>query len=752
MNRENDRDFQTAVLAALLHDIGKFAQRAGQPSKETDPAWVADLVAGHHAPESAQGEDQRLALIVALADRLATGEFIDLSHVDYSKPGTKPLVSIFSTLSGSDGQRFWPLVPLSDNCDGHTPERSANTALGQGYEKLWQEFEEGAKALRGLEFDLLFDRLLALLEKYTIFVPAATAGEESDISLYHHLRATAAIAACLFRRDFSAETLKVLEQVFVHESEKNDTPVAHLVGGDISGVQDFIYNLRHKGALKSLRGRSVYLQLVSEAVAARIVGEFRLTRANIIYCGGGNFHVLVPAVTDFEQRFAGLAANADRALLTAHGGRLSVAIASQPLTILDFRREQFGEAWGRLHESLGREKKRRFSRLLESAGDRRRVLGPSGVGGEEPACPQCGEETNLKDNDGEGLPCSMCASLSDFGQGLPNATSVVEEAVQSPPAKLESWDEVLAALGRRYRFVSEPDDSSAACVLNGPSRLGKGFRGFRFIATHVPVKDDETAELADIVKQARGIEHWGVLRADVDHLGETFRSGLGGNRSISRLATLSYLLHYFFTARVQAIAREPEFSDCIYLAYSGGDDLFVVGAWSVLPEFAERIRDEFRAFTSQRLNLSAGIFVAPSLKFPLYEAAQLAGEAEGASKASGRDRLTFLGRTLQWRELPCVRETKDELVGLLETGLPRSILTILSSIWQQRQQAQKGEIPIFPIWRLFYALNRLQKRHGEMAPRIEAFRMRIVQDNDLHPHLDLITRWAEYETRRKDAE
>lgn len=769
MSAQNEHEFQTVVLAALLHDIGKFAQRAGESSKQTDPArihadlsrqfalllgddWVrvAGLAAGHHAPETAQGEDQHLARIVTLADRLATGEFIERLPEEHRKPGAEPLVSAFSTLFGRTDQRYFPLAALSDKCDLHTPEESANTALGQGYTGLWQEFENGAKTLRGLEFDLLFDRLLALLEKFTLFVPAATAREESDISLFHHLKATAAIAACLFRRGFSPETLEELEQVFDHRSEKNDTPVAYLVGGDVSGVQDFIYNLRYEGALKSLRGRSVYLQLVSEAVAAGIVEKFRLTRANIIYCGGGNFHVLAPAGDDVEKELGQLAANADRTLLQAHHGRLSVVMACQPLTVRDFRRRQFGKAWGKLHGNMGREKRRRFSRLLAEPAGLKSVMGPTGVGGEEPACPQCGEETDRKDQTGNAFPCSMCESLSGLGRSLSRARFMVELPASGRVPKHPQWSEVLAALGREYRFVPNPDGNGAVFVLN-KADLSDGVHGFRFIAKHVPTVNGETAELSDIVKQAKGIEHWGVLRADVDHLGEAFRAGLGENCSISRLATLSYLLHYFFSARVQALAQVSQFRDSIYLAYSGGDDLFIVGAWSALPAFAESLRDEFRKFTSQRLNLSAGIFVAPSLKFPLYEAAQQAGEAEGASKNGGRDRLTFLGRTLEWCNLQCVREVKDELVGLLNRGLPRSILTILNSIWQQRQAAEqarkRGEIPMFPVWRLLYALGRLQQRHEDMAGRIEALRGRIVQDNDLHPFLDLITRWAEYETR-----
>uniref|UniRef100_A0A7C4GH30 CRISPR system single-strand-specific deoxyribonuclease Cas10/Csm1 (subtype III-A) n=1 Tax=candidate division WOR-3 bacterium TaxID=2052148 RepID=A0A7C4GH30_UNCW3 len=768
MNSDGDRDFQTVVLAALLHDIGKFAQRTGRHPGRSHPelsSWfaseylgnewkqVSDAVGYHHVPAANSAHDPRLALTLVLADWMSSGERRPLPEGETGEPASDALITIFSRLGNSHALSCYPLGVLRE--DGRL-EPSPDITAGQvRYQQLWDSFVVECKAMRRDDFGLLVDQMLAVLEKYTMFVPSAVWRSETDISLYHHLKSTAAIASCLYHDGLDAAALS--EQLAAFESpDSSGRAVAHLVGGDVSGIQDFIYNLRAKGALKGLRGRSFYLQLLPEAVAGLVLDEFGLTRANLLYCGGGHFYALIPATPDIESHLADIGRRVDKTLLAAHGGRLGVAFASQELKPRDLGRENFGKAWDNLHARLAREKKRRFSRLLAQPDDVGVVLGPSGSGGEKSACLVCGDETVAKGPDGNPL-CSMCASFADLGSSLKEATVLVESRADGRVEHPRTLFDVLANVGREYRFERRPGHEGSAWLLNCTDFVQQGLNGFRFVAKHVPQQDGATAELEDIAGQADGIRRWGVLRMDVDNLGETFKEALKPDRSISRLSVLSYLLHYFFTARVQALSELTEFRDKVYLAYSGGDDLFVIGAWSVLPKFAKRIRDEFREFTSERLDVSAGIFVAPSVKFPVYEAADLAGEAEGTSKREGRSRLTFLGKTLEWHELPFVEEVKAELVGLLNQGLPRAILSILNSARQQAAQATKeageGKTPMVPIWRLLYALKRMKERHDRLAQGIQKVEDGVRQgEMFLHPHLDLIVRWAEFETRRKDAE
>lgn len=82
--------------------------------------------------------------------------------------------------------------------------------------------------------------LTLILEKFGSFISVG----EADVALFDLVKTTAAIAAAT-----------------------NHTPTTELslIAGDLSGIQKFIYTISSDGALKSLRARSFYLELVSQA-------------------------------------------------------------------------------------------------------------------------------------------------------------------------------------------------------------------------------------------------------------------------------------------------------------------------------------------------------------------------------------------------------------------------------------------------------------------------------------------------------
>jgi CRISPR-associated protein Csm1 len=140
-------------------------------------------------------------------------------------------------------------------------------ALSAPISKLWAEFNQDAKALLpAAGFDLLFHQLLALLEKYTLFIPSAAYRERPDIPLFHHLKATAALAACLYDLSKEEQELDGLLTELKPGQKKTpalDTADFLLVAADISGIQDFIYSITSDKALKGLKGRSLFLELLA---------------------------------------------------------------------------------------------------------------------------------------------------------------------------------------------------------------------------------------------------------------------------------------------------------------------------------------------------------------------------------------------------------------------------------------------------------------------------------------------------------
>jgi CRISPR-associated protein Csm1 len=157
---------------------------------------------------------------------------------------------------------------------------------------------------------------------------------------------------------------------------------------------------------------------------------------------------------------------------------------------------------------------------------------------------------------------------------------------------------------------------------------------------------------------------------DVDNLGKIFSRGLEDNYSLPRLGGLSRQLSYFFTIYLNSLAERRTHNlpaGCIkadslldegkedrlnlVFIYAGGDDLFVVGAWNEVVAFSLDTYQAFRTYTGHNpdITISGGIYLA-NIKFPLYQAAELAGEAEEQAKGNGRDSLGLFGEVFKWDE------------------------------------------------------------------------------------------------------
>ncbi len=72
-----------------------------------------------------------------------------------------------------------------------------------------------------------------------------------------------------------------------------------VIGGDLSGIQSFIYNLgANKSGAKRLRARSFYIKTLSEVLSYRIIKDLELTPAHIVLQAGGKFHIIAPNTED----------------------------------------------------------------------------------------------------------------------------------------------------------------------------------------------------------------------------------------------------------------------------------------------------------------------------------------------------------------------------------------------------------------------------------------------------------------------
>jgi CRISPR-associated protein Csm1 len=771
---EKDAVYPVA-LAGLLHDIGKFAQRAGW-MKGAHPevggefvrqlvpqAWREGLypVMGHH-DKPLQGYATKL---VALADRLSAGE-----RIPQEEEQPPFLRSIFCSLT-ADGQQaprvlYWPLQCLKMTREAIFPRDLAEFPSAEdGYRRLWGEFTGEARRLMEAHqangsLPVYLESLLLLLQRYTWCVPSASYRSMPDVSLYDHSRITAGLAVCLLGTGEGAldGMLNALEDWFRARQKDSSAPppailegtkVALLVGGDISGVQDFIYTITARGATSALRGRSFYLQLLTEAVARYVLRRLGLPITNLIYQGGGHFYLLArPNDLDHLEE---VRREVSRVLLAHHRGDLYLALEAVPLTAADFYDGRISGRWEKLGQALRQAKQRRFAELGAELVD---LFQPEGHGGnEEEECQVCGREYPDTRKDDDTRKCPPCRSYEGLGETLRRARYLwmaqVEPAAPGKPLKVTpgGWEEVLAAFGMRAGAVEDigkvPDTGGPRWVLALKDDAMDGLRpdaytvvGRRLLVNVTPIlTEKEYQELRGKVPdlpvpgsvkpfsvmayQSRGIRRLGVLRMDVDNLGKLFSEGLGNQATLSRVAALSFAISLFFEGWVEVLAERPgkeEGRDRLYSIYSGGDDLFFVGSWDAVVELARAIRADFSRFAAEHpgMHASAGIALVGG-KYPLYQAAEDAGRAEKQAKAlhwrdeSGerrtKDAISFLGQAVPWHRFgteACEEKNRQTVHGLAHLldhltasggdgkGAPKALLQMLIRLQEQYQEVAEA--------------------------------------------------------------
>jgi len=174
------------------------------------------------------------------------------------------------------------------------PIQSAELLFPAWCNRMEAEMLRDAHAEEG-DLSIYAENLLMLMQRYAWSIPSAYYQTTPDVSLYDHSRMTGALAAVLM--DLSDDQISAMLE---SSHDQSTEEVALLVGGDISGVQDFIYTITSKGAASALRGRSFYLQLLTEAIARYTLRRLDLPVTNLIYQGGGNFYILARA-SDREQ-------------------------------------------------------------------------------------------------------------------------------------------------------------------------------------------------------------------------------------------------------------------------------------------------------------------------------------------------------------------------------------------------------------------------------------------------------------------
>ncbi|MFW9262344.1 type III-A CRISPR-associated protein Cas10/Csm1 [Nostoc sp. CALU 546] len=563
---------------------------------------------------------------------------------------------------GQDKQYYWQPKAI-ENSDPTIPYPQLEAATD--FRKLKTEIKSAIEDFNNDDWQNL-SLLTLILEKFGSFLSLG----ESDVALVDIAKTTAAVAAVI------ANNLNTTE--------------LNLIAGDLSGIQKFIYTISSDGALKSLRARSFYLELVTEEVVQQLLTRLKLPRTNIIYAGGGNLYILADGTENTKKTVEQLRDEFNKWLLNEFEGKVFLALDCLKFSIADIGTAQFSAHWSDATNQLAAYKSRKFANQISNFTEPRDSHEPCGV------CHRDDVETLKPLNPNEpnsALACGTCCRMFRLGSRMFGIKVIVRSPREDIKDKLDTLSFEISGTKIYYHLFQNwkqiVPDSDTALLVNDWNLEHYQFKHFRnayplLLGNYGQQSQEESEEVEEIIgfiragemaQEAEGINRVGYLRMDVDRLGQIFAKGLGGKQTLPRLAGLSRQMSYFFKVYLNSLAkkRQEDFIDhCqnnnlgvlnnakyltagerknLLFIYAGGDDLFVSGAWNEIVEFAFDVYQCFRAYTGNNpdITLSAGISI-DNAKSPLYQAAHLSGDAEDAAKGNGRDSLGLFGQVFKWDE------------------------------------------------------------------------------------------------------
>lgn len=762
--------YKKVVAASLLHDIGKLVQRAEakhniyheeigcnylkQKNFDDD---ILEAVYCHHArilKNKTALKNELLTYLIYQADNISAAHD-RRENIDDSEEGKKwvsesALKTVFSYLNGTSEEQFaYPARDLNPENKIIYPLPKQDIFASQDkYQALKKIIDEN------LDKDISPNSLLELLEATMTYVTSSTYAKQNlDISLFDHSKITAAVASCLYQY-FEENNISDYKKHLV-TSYDNDKKYYMLVSGDISGIQDFIYTISSKGALKSLRARSFYLEIMLEHIVDEILSINNLYRCNLLYTGGGRFYMLLPNTKKTIESIKTAQNKINDWFVREFGINLYIAISYVEASSNDLKNTK--EIFSEVSKKLSKNKLSRYTKTQLKT-----LLTPTkNISARE--CVICNTSTkNISERefiDSKQDVCDTCYNLYKIGEKLvgDNIKIVISKSKYDDSLEMPSLDNEKKYL----RVISDENYNKAdrIYVIND-RQTGDIYETKLFVGNYCTKQDGKVANFNDFVKENKGINRLAVLRCDVDNLGQIFINGFPENYStISRTTSLSRQLSLFFKFYINNICKskisgeadteiknfslndsEATNEKCLSIVYSGGDDVFIAGSWLDVLNFAFDLRECFRKYTCNKLTFSGGIGFF-SAGYPISQMAIQTGELEDLAKKyknMTKDSISLFGKnddrdnTYHWDEFRTKVYEKIKLLSRLckfdeNVADNNKILFSTSMRYKFKQLLVENNENKFNLSKLAYTLARMKPA-----------------DNDLNRNETLKKHWYEF--------
>jgi CRISPR-associated protein Csm1 len=467
-----------------------------------------------------------------------------------------------------------------------------------------------------------------MLEGTLSFVPSSTNTKEiADISLYDHMKLTAAIANAIYEYAKEKEITDYKEKFFEKAEEFYEEEAFLLYSFDLSGIQDFIYTIVSSGAQQQLRSRSFYLEMIAEVAVDNLLRENSLTRANLLYSGGGHAYIILPNTEFARTAIEKVGQEMNEWLMETFGAKLYFAFGYTHFCANKVMQGNDPKEYSKIFRKVSKQISEKKLHRYDAETIEKLNRGGKKEGRE---CRVCRSIDNLPEVDEEETSiCQMCKNLEKFSKDI------------QKEKYFELNEQFGLEVGKNQFLKVVSEKAIKAGEVKGKIYVKNQFATGESIGTHIWVADyasekdiGEYAKMETVIRENEklGIRRLAVLRCDVDNLGLGFMIGFskqnGGKfQTLSRTATFSRVMSQFFKLYMNQFAKDYE----VTIVYSGGDDVFAIGQWKSVIDFAIKLDDELKTFSNHKLSLSSGIGIFGG-KTPVNILAHQTGELEESAK------------------------------------------------------------------------------------------------------------------------
>lgn len=613
------------LLMFIIHqDIHELFKEQAQLSKRQDLAESIVKLNKLLEEENLTAESSIHEFIEYLRETTKKMSRANRQNSEVSQRKQAGLESVFNILNGNRDSLVYE--PITIEAEKRLALPSENISLEYSWNQL------ASHLLSDLNFrdrsNQSINQYLQIMESETSYLPSTDNKEAGfyDLSFYDYTKLNLAIASSIY--DFAQDVKHTVNEAIEENTHLNQESLL-LCSLDFSGIQSFIYKVTKENALKQLRSRSFYLEILLEIVIDELLNRLTLTRANIIYLGGGHAYLLLANTGVSRKVCREVIEEVNQWLVDLYGTDLYLAYGLSGTSISALSNEPEG-SYAQVFKNLSKDISAK--KLCKYSLEQLQKWNEEVLVDDQRECKICYRPDYLKADN----ICKYCESIISVSNAIMenDIFLLVDEAFESKKAFL------YMPFRRRLYFTDQEEYESHYFDNRGVLRVySKNQKYLGPGTTNLWLADYASTKLIEELTADKGIQRIGVLRADVDNLGKTMVAGFPETlQSLSRTSTLSRQLSMFFKFEVNHILENPRFfihqerERQVIIIYSGGDDVFAIGGWDDIISFAIDLRRALKEYSQDTLTLSAGIGMYHS-KYPLFNMAQEVGELEDIAKS-----------------------------------------------------------------------------------------------------------------------